>query len=92
MLISSAVSRSIFLFEIRIPPKEETGSADKASKYAFLIESLLAIPHALLCFNIAKVVSSNSEIRFTAASMSSRLLYDNSFPLSLSKISFKFPK
>ncbi len=63
------------------------------SKYACLIVGRIANPQGLLCFKIANVGSSflNSPIKFTAASTSNKLLYDNSFPCNLSKIAFKSP-
>ena len=54
-LIKFAVSKSISLLAIRIPPNAETGSPAKAAEYASLIDGLVAKPQALLCFNIAKV-------------------------------------
>ena len=54
--------------------------------------SLEAIPQALLCFNIANVGSSNSHINWTAELMSSKLLYEISFPLSFRKVSSRLPK
>ena len=81
-LISFAVATSIFPFAIKTPPKAEVGSPAKASKYASFMVFLVAKPQALLCFKIAKVGLSflNSFIKFTAASTSNKLLYDNSFP------------
>jgi len=57
-----------------MPPKAETGSPARASNQESLSDSLEATPQALLCFNTANVVSSNSLIRPTAASISSQLL------------------
>ena len=71
---------SISWFVISTPPKAETGSASRASFQLSTKVFLLAIPHALLCFITINVVSSNSEIKLTAASTSNRLLYDNSLP------------
>ena len=56
------------------PPNAETGSPAKAAFQASTKVSRDAKPQALLCFNIANVVSSNSEINDTAASMSNKLL------------------
>ena len=68
-----AVSRSISVSEINIPPKALTGSAAKAASKASFTVLLMAQPHALLCFNIANEVEpavETSVIRATAASTS----------------------
>jgi hypothetical protein len=73
-LISAAVSVSISRLHINTPPNAETGSQASAAFHASMIESLLAIPQALVCLRIANVGSSNSSISATAASTSTRLL------------------
>mgnify|MGYP003999958999 CR=1 FL=1 len=71
-----------FEFVIKTPPNAETGSAARASFQQSISLLLLAIPQALLCFITMKVFSENSEIKLTAASTSSRLLYESSFPFN----------
>ena len=57
------------------PPKADTGSQASASFQASDTVSRTAKPHALLCFRIAKAVSSlNSSISSTAAWISCKLL------------------
>ena len=72
---------------ISTPPNAEIGSPARASLHASISFSRLAIPHVLLCFSTANVVSLNSPIKLTAASISRRLLYESSFPLSCVNIS-----
>ena len=52
---------SIVLLVINIPPKAEIGSQASASRYTWWTVAPEAIPQALLCFSIAKVVSLKSE-------------------------------
>ena len=91
-MISLAVCESIVLLHINTPPKAETGSDFNAFFHESIMFSLEAIPQALLCFNIANVGSSNSHINWTAELMSSKLLYEISFPLSFRKVSSRLPK
>ena len=49
------------------------------------------MPHALLCFKIANVGAVKSDNKFTAASTSNKLLYDNSLPFNLVNIKSKSP-
>jgi hypothetical protein len=67
------------VFEINTPPNADVGSQAKAVvrvTYRFSCSKATA-----LCFNMAKVaVSFEFIIKVTAASTSSKLLYDNSFP------------
>ena len=89
--MASAASLSILELETMIPPKADTGSDANAVFQASNTELLDAIPQALLCFNIATVVSSNSLISDTAASISKRLLYDISRPCNCSNKFSKSP-
>ena len=72
--ISVAVASSIVAFVISTPPNADTGSAASAAFQASTTVGLVATPQALVCFNTAKVVSLNSAIKCTAASISTRLL------------------
>src|SRR5574344_1515356 len=63
LFISSAVSLSIAALVTSTPPKAETGSPASASVHASSNVGLEAKPQALLCFNIANVISSNSSIK-----------------------------
>ena len=74
-----------------IRDRAEMGSASKAFLYAGKTSDEEAIPHALLCLIIPKVVSSNSLINLIAESTSNKLLYESSLPFNFLKISFKSP-
>ncbi len=91
LFISSATASSIVPLAINTPPNADTGSQARAAVHASAMVAREAMPQALLCFSIAKVGSSKSLIRLTAASMSRRLLYDISLPCSLSNILLKSP-
>ena len=91
LFISVAVVSSNSLLVINIPPKALTRSPANAAFQASVKLLREAIPQALLCFKIAKVVSVNSAIKFTAASTSNKLLYDNSLPFNCVNNSSKLP-
>ena len=74
LLISLATASVIVALVISIPPNALTGSPAKAAAQASSTVVRDAHPQALLCFKIAKVVSLNSAIKLTAASISNRLL------------------
>ena len=80
LFISSAVTSSISVLEMSTPPKADTGSPARAASHASRTLERDAMPQALLCLRIANVVSSKSPIKFTAASISSKLLYEISLP------------
>ena len=92
-LIWFAVSSSIILFVVRIPPKADMLSQAKESLYASIKESLIATPHGLLCLCIKKIALSDTKSlnKFIEESISSKLLYDMSLPLICSKHSSKSP-
>src|SRR5713101_8415488 len=79
---SSAVAASTTRLNASTPPNAETGSHARAFKYASSSVFCSAVPQGLLCLMITVAGFSNSAARLRAASKSTKLLYDSSFPWS----------
>ena len=81
--ISSAVSLSHSLFIATMPPNADLLSAAKARLNASRALVPRAVPQGFVCFTTTQAgVSFHSQARSHAASISTILLYDNSFPCS----------
>ena len=63
-----------------IPPNAEVGSVLKERSYASLIDFASATPHGLACLTITQAGLLNSLTHSQAASASTILLYESSFP------------
>ena len=89
-----AVSASTVRLHTKMPPNAETGSQESAVRHASTKVGLMASPQVLVCFKMAKAGSAlrNSRMICTAASISTRLLYEIALPAILSNNSSKSPK
>src|SRR5882672_7406843 len=79
---SSAVAASTTRLNASTPPNAETGSHASAFKYASRRAACSAVPQGLLCLMITATGLENSAARLRAASRSTKLLYESSFPWS----------
>src|SRR5439155_809877 len=82
---------SISRLQIMMPPKGACLSVANAFSQAWRRSESLPTPHGLVCFKIATVASSKSQIKLVAALMSRMLLNDRSLPCSFSKCRLKSP-
>ncbi len=87
--MAKAVCLSMAAFVIRTPPKALSGSLCKAASQASCTLFRNAIPQTFVCLMMAKKTPSKSahfgetfksSIKFIAASVSTRLLYESSLP------------
>ena len=90
-LITLASDSSISRLQIMMPPKGACLSVANAFSQAWRRSESLPTPHGLVCFKIATVASSKSQIKLVAALMSRMLLNDRSLPCSFSKCRSKSP-
>ncbi len=83
--IARAVGSSTSRLKATIPPNADTSSTARATRYAFSSTSSWATPQGVLCLMMtAAGRPGNSSARASAASRSSRLLYESSLPCSTS--------
>ena len=81
--IAAAASASTGTLSPITPPYAETGSVSRALPYASAAVSPSPTPQGLLCLMIAQAGVSNSATSESAASRSTMLLNESSFPWSL---------